>query len=78
MSTALQPHLLVLVAPLLASIRRILMKWQTQLDGEQLSQPGSSPMLLLHFLPGPLVIPAFFVAFLSGISWILAISMLDS
>ncbi len=77
MSLPVSPHLLALATPVFAAISQILMKWEVSLANEQLSQLGSQPLYLLHFLVRPLVLIAFFMTFLSGISWILAISRLE-
>lgn len=70
-------HLLALATPILAAISQILIKWETRLASEQFEQLDSKIIFLMHFLLRPMVIVAFFFTFLSGLTWILAISKLD-
>ncbi len=75
--TRSQAHLFAFAAPVLASISQVIIKWQTN-QIEQLPEDlYNKAWFLLEFLLRPWVIFAMFATFISGVSWIMAMTKLD-
>ncbi len=73
----LQAHLIAIMAPILASISQIIIKWQTNQAGQLPDELGNKIWFLLEFLLRPWVLFAMFITFAGGVSWIVAMTKLD-
>jgi len=72
-----QAHLFAISAPLLASISQIIIKWQTNQVGQLPDALHDKTWFLFEFLLRPWVVFAIFITFVSGVSWIVAMTKLD-
>lgn len=75
--TTLQSHLFAIMAPILASISQVIIKWQTNQAGQLPDEFADKAWFLLEFLIRPWVLFAMFATFASGVSWIIAMTKLD-
>jgi drug/metabolite transporter (DMT)-like permease len=65
------------MAPILASISQVIIKWQTNQAGQLPEEFADKAWFLLEFLIRPWVLFAMFATFASGVSWIIAMTKLD-
>lgn len=73
----LHAHLFAIATPILAAISQIIIKWQTNQIDHWPNDFIEKAMFLLTFLLRPWVLFALFATFMSGVSWILAMTKLE-
>ena len=73
----LQSHLFAIFTPMLAATSQVIIKWQVR-KLDKLPEEGLQKILfLVEFLFRPWVLLAIFATFLSGVTWIMAMTKLE-
>ena len=75
--TSLQAHFFAIATPILASLSQIIIKWQILTAGQLPVGLPAKILFLCQFLLRPWVLLSLTVTFLSGITWIIAMSKLE-
>ena len=74
---SLEAHLFAIATPVLASVSQIIIKWQVNQVGHSPDNLLDKALFLVEFIFRPWILFAISATFLSGLTWILAMTKLD-